>query len=78
MGLAKNVFITCPKCNESIRLDLSSLKTQFKDDKEFCQVCYTHGIFEEKGGHTLIIDIDRNFDPRQLSVADLTINQVGQ
>lgn len=76
MGFAKNVFVNCPKCGETVRLDLSDLKTRFKDDKEFCRVCYTHGIFEKKP-HTLIIDIDRNFDPRQLAVADKTFTQIG-
>ncbi len=76
VGFAKNVFVNCPKCGETVRLDLSDLKTRFKDDKEFCRICYTHGIFEKKP-HTLIIDIDRNFDPRALAVADRTYSKIG-
>ncbi len=76
VGFAKNVFVNCPKCGESVRLDLSDLKNRFTEDKEFCRVCYTHGIFQDKP-HTLIIDIDRNFDPRQLSVADKTFTRIG-
>lgn len=74
--MGKNVFITCPKCKETIRLDLSDLKSNFRDDKEFCKICYTHGIFGNKP-HTLIIDIDRNLDPRQLEIADKTFTKIG-
>jgi hypothetical protein len=75
-SLGKNTFIACPLCGESLKLDLSDLRTEFKDDKEFCKVCYTHGIFGKKP-HTLIIDIDRNLDPRQLTVADKTFTRIG-
>lgn len=68
----KIVYVTCPRCLEIIRMDLGDLVFE----GEYVKVVYTHAIFGNKP-HSIIIDIDKNYTPQQITLADKTYTKIG-
>ena len=66
------VHVECPQCHEVIELELKDLIF----DGEYAKIVYTHGTFGVNP-HSLIIDIDKNYMPKQVSVADITFTKIG-
>jgi len=68
----KIAYVTCPRCGEIIKLDLSDLVFE----GNFAKVVYTHAIFGNKP-HSIIVDVDKDYVPRQIEVADRTYTKIG-
>ena len=66
------VYVDCPQCKELIKLELDDLIF----DGEYAKIVHTHGTFGVKP-HSIIIDIDKNYTPRQVAVADKTYTKIG-
>ena len=68
----KTVYIECPQCHELIALKLNNIVF----DREYAKIVYTHGKFGVKP-HSIIIDLDKNYVARQVTVADKTFTKIG-
>ena len=68
----KIVYVDCPQCHERIRLELDDLIF----DGEYAKIVHTHGKFGVNP-HSIIIDLDKNYNPRQVTIADKTYTKIG-
>ena len=66
------VYVDCPQCHEVIKLELHDLV--FNGD--YAKIVYTHGTFGINP-HSVIIDLDKNYSLKQVTVADITFTKVG-
>ncbi len=65
-------YIDCPQCHELIKLVLDDLVF----NGEYAKIVHTHGKFGVKP-HSIIIDIDRNYIAKQVTIADKTYTKIG-
>ncbi|MBN2157267.1 MAG: hypothetical protein JW776_14575 [Candidatus Lokiarchaeota archaeon] len=68
----KVVQVECPQCHEVITIQLDNLIFE----GQYAKIVYTHGTFGIKP-HSIIIDIDKNYVPKQVVVADRTYTKIG-
>ena len=65
-------YVECPQCHELIKLELGDLVF----NGEYAKIVYTHGKFGVNP-HSIILDIDKNYVVKQVSVADITFTKIG-
>lgn len=65
-------YVDCPQCHELIKLVLDDLVF----DGEYAKIVHTHGKFGVNP-HSIIIDIDKNYVAKQVTIADKTFTKIG-
>jgi len=66
------VYVDCPQCHERIKLELNDIVFQ----SDYVKLVHTHGKFGVKP-HSIIIDINREYIPKQVTIADRTFTKIG-